>query len=85
MDILYALHRADVRLFEAVFRLSARPSTAFVARTVSRTADGYLLALSPLVLWLAGAPDVFLLVQLLCLSLAVQLPLYWVLKNGLRR
>jgi undecaprenyl-diphosphatase len=85
MDILYALHRADVRLFEAVFRLSSRSATAAAAKAISRTADGYLFALVPAVLWLAGAQQLATLLQLLLLSLCVQLPLYWLLKNGLRR
>lgn len=85
MDILYALHRADVRLFEAVFRLSSRTWVTFAARTISRTADGYLFALVPAVLWLAGAGNLITLLQLLLYSLCIQLPVYLALKNGLRR
>lgn len=85
MDLLYALHRADVRLFEAVFRRTSRSATAAAAKVVSRTADGYLFALAPAVLWLAGAQHIDRLLQLLTLSLCIQLPLYWLLKNGLRR
>ena len=85
MDILYALHRADVRLFEAVFHRAARPTTLATARIVSRTADGYLLLFVPVILWLAGAESVPDLLQVLFYSLCLQLPLYWALKNGLRR
>ena len=85
MDILYALQRADVRLFQLIFHGAGRPSIRTLARAISATADGYLLLLVPLLLWLAGKEQTGMLVSVICSALAVQLLLYWLMKNSLKR
>lgn len=85
MEFLYALHRLDIRLFGAVFRRSDRRLIRQIARSLSRSADGYLYVLIPALLWAAGAPDIGRLVLLLVTALAAERALYWLLKNGLRR
>ncbi|KGE03947.1 phosphatase PAP2 family protein [Pseudohaliea rubra] len=54
------------------------------ARRVSRTADGHLYVILPLLLSMAGdAGDRLLLAT--ALAFAAERPVYWVLKNSLRR
>jgi len=85
MEILSALQRLDVRLFFAVFRQGERRLIRQLARALSRSADGYLFILIPALLWLVNADGATRLGTLLLVSLAAERPLYWILKNGLRR
>ena len=85
MDILYAMQRLDVRLFSKVFRQGERRMIRPLARALSRSADGYLYLLVPLLLYLLGASQAGVFTALLLISLAVERVLYWLLKNGLKR
>ena len=55
MDILYALHRIDLRLFHRIFQQGERGILRPLARALSHSADGYLMLLVPLLLFLLGA------------------------------
>ncbi|MEM9257395.1 MAG: phosphatase PAP2 family protein [Pseudomonadota bacterium] len=85
MNLLYALQTLDQRLFLTVFRGSESRPVRALARATSRSADGFLLLLIPLCLGLLGSEQAGLLVLLLAGGLIVERPLYWLLKNGLRR
>ena len=85
MEILYALQQFDHRLFARVFRQGERRMIRPLAKALSRSGDGYLHLLVPLVLWLLGAADIATFVALLAASLACERALYWLLKNSLRR
>lgn len=85
MEILYALQRFDVRLFTQLFRQGERRMIRPLARALSRSADGYLYVLVPLLLYMLGAGQVAEFTLLLFASLVVERVLYWLLKNGLRR
>lgn len=85
MELLQALHRLDSRLFTSIFMKGDRPEVNTCARALSRSAEGYLHALIPLLLYLLGATRVDELVMLICASLAVERVTYWLLKNGFKR
>ncbi len=80
-----ALQNADGRLFARLFRQGQRKAVVPMARALSRSGDGYLHLLLPLLLVGAGHPATVELVLLLLLSLALERPLYWCLKNALKR
>lgn len=85
MDVLSRLHSYDRHLFAKVFRQGERRMVIPMAKALSRSGDGYLHLLIPLVLWqlqLADFPD---FLALLTLALALERGLYWSLKNALRR
>ncbi|TXS92454.1 phosphatase PAP2 family protein [Parahaliea aestuarii] len=56
-----------------------------LARALSRSGDGYLHLLIPLLLGLLGARNLDQFCTLLALSLATERTLYWSLKNTLKR
>lgn len=85
MQIFSALQQADLRLFAWLFRNGERFFLISPARAISHSGDGYLHVLVPLMLLVIGADRSGDLVQLLVFSLALERPLYWVLKNALRR
>lgn len=85
MQILYALQRMDSRLFLALFRQGERRMVRPGAVAVSRSADGYLHALVPLSLLLLGVPGATSVIALVAVALAIERPLYWVLKNSFGR
>lgn len=85
MELLYTLQRFDVRLFSKVFRQGERRMVRPLARALSRSADGYLYALVPLLLYVLRADHISAFTILLLASLSVERILYWLLKNGLKR
>lgn len=85
MRILHKMQQLDVMLFNTVFYHSERGSLRSLAKAASRSADGYLYLLVPATLSLAGAAEIFRLLQLIVLALATERALYWLLKNSLRR
>lgn len=85
MQILSALQQADLRLFAWLFRSGDRYLLIPPAKAVSRSGDGYLHVLTPLMLACMGNEYAGDLVLVLALALAIERPIYWVLKNGLKR
>lgn len=85
MDILYALQRFDVHLFTKIFRQGERRRIRPLARALSRSADGYLYILVPLLLYILEVDKVGVFSGLLLASLLFERMLYWLLKNGLKR
>ena len=85
MGVLPTLQRADLQLFHWFFQLGGRGPIITLARAFSRSGDGHLLVVVPLLMFLVGSPSAALLLAALALGLAVERPLYWVLKNGLKR
>jgi undecaprenyl-diphosphatase len=55
------------------------------SRALSRSADGYLYLLVPLLLLALNSPGAWLLAQHAALAFALERGLYWALKNGVRR
>jgi undecaprenyl-diphosphatase len=85
MPILSVLQQVDLRLFAWLFRNGERYLLIAPARAVSRSGDGYLHMLTPLLLAGISAPRAEQLVAALALALAIERPIYWLLKNALRR
>ena len=85
MQLLSALQQADLRLFAWLFRNGERYLLITPARAISHSGDGYLHVLVPLLLLIMGVGKVGELVLALALALSIERPLYWILKNGLRR
>lgn len=82
---LLALGATDARLFFWLTAHNEKKRIALLSRGVSRCGDGPLYAVIGMALWywesVAGAT--FFYTGLL--AYALQLPLYWVLKNAIRR
>ena len=85
MALLYSLQQLDTRLFRAVFLGASRSNVCRLAKVLSRSGDGYLFALLPLLLLAIGAGDLPGFILLLLLGLSMERCAYWVLKNTLRR
>lgn len=85
MEILNRLQRYDRQLFARVFKQGERRMVIPLARAFSRSGDGYLHLLLPLLLWQLALPGVDDFALLLLYSLAVERALYWSIKNSLKR
>lgn len=85
MEILNRLQRYDRQLFARVFRQGERRMVIPLARALSRSGDGYLHLLLPLLVWQLALPGLDDFVALLALSLGLERALYWSVKNSLRR
>lgn len=85
MELLHALHRLDSRLFTSIFVKGERAGVDICARALSRSAEGYLHALVPCLLFMLGVSRVNDLVALTAASLLLERVLYWLLKNGFKR
>lgn len=85
MKTLIAIHRLDLQLLARIFSQGERRRVRPLARALSRSGDGYLHLLIPLLLWLLDAPLLAPFCAVLALALTVERSLYWCLKNSLRR
>ena len=85
MELIDTLQRLDRVLFGVFYTRSNRHRLRSLARTLSRSANGYLHALIPVVLMISGAPQASALLGLLALSLLIERPLYWCSKNSFKR
>ncbi|MBB3048023.1 undecaprenyl-diphosphatase [Litorivivens lipolytica] len=85
MQILTTLTQYDTRMFLWCVNSRHQSVLAKTAKQVSRSGDGYLQILIPVGLALiAGEAGQHLLLATL-LAFAIELPLYWVLKNSFQR
>ena len=85
MEILVTLQKFEIRLLAGIFRQTEKRMVIPVARAVSRSGDGYLHLLVPMLVWLIDPDGFARLLPLLVLALLVERALYWVIKNSLRR
>jgi undecaprenyl-diphosphatase len=85
MEILSRLHRYDLHLLVRIFGQGRRPTVIPFAKTVSRSGDGYLHVLFPVLLWGLNAPGSHAFLGLLMPALLLERALYFALKNSLRR
>jgi|SRR5690554_6828908 len=88
MRWLVSLHQADEALFYWLFRHLKKPGEGkrtTLARWVSRSGDGYGYALAVLIAVMLNDPDALTLLTLLLVGFALELPIYWFLKNTLKR
>lgn len=85
MELLSRLYRYDCDLFARVFRQGERRMVIPMARALSRSGDGYLHALLPLLLLLLQLSGLHSFITLLVLALVIERIVYWCLKNFLKR
>ena len=84
MKLLNSIHKYDVSMF--TWLVNARLYTSFtgVCRTISKTGDGYLyVAVIGWLFWQSGITSPFL--QTVLLAFLIERPIYFILKNSLRR
>ncbi len=83
--LLTNISQFDTRVFLWCVNSRHQQSLAKTARLVSRTGDGYVQIALPIALALvAGEPGEALLLCTL-IAFSIQLPTYWILKNGFQR
>lgn len=85
MEILDSLQRADHHLFGSCRRLANRLRVVQQARLLSRSADGAWYVVLPLLLVVLQVPGAVSFALLVGVAFSVERPLYWILKNTLRR
>lgn len=85
MKLIYAIHRYDVFMFTWFMNRKHLELCARLSRWISRTGDGYLYALLGLYWAVSGDTDSMAMLRHALLALAIERPLYFVVKNGLRR
>ena len=85
MELLVALQKFEMRVLASVFRQTEKRMVIPLARAISRSGDGYLHLLLPLLVWLIDPQSLVQLLPLLTLALALERTLYWLVKNSLRR
>ncbi len=85
MRLLASLQQADTRLFSWCFQHGERRLLIPFAKVISHSGDGYLhLAVALLIMALEPALG-WRFCQVLLFALTLERPLYWVLKNSLKR
>ena len=85
MRLLQSIALFDLRvLLWCVKRHHYRSLIPF-ARGISRSGDGYLLLLVPLMMAVLAPQQGWSFAAAVALATAIELPLYWVLKNSLKR
>lgn len=85
LRVLYQLHQLDVVLFYWTMKRRHLELLTRLARGISHTADGFGYPALALILYLAEAPAAVPFIQVMVLAFALERPLYWILKNGLKR
>ena len=85
MEILAALQKFELRLLAGMFRQTEKRMVIPMARAVSRSGDGYLHLLIPLLIWSLDDTGFARFLPVLVLALVVERLLYWLVKNSLRR
>lgn len=84
MKLLYSIHKCDVFMFTWLLKVRLHDSLTKVSRVVSKTGDGQLYVLIfTLSAWHLGFENAF--VQAMLLAFLIERPVYFVLKNGLKR
>ncbi|MEI6067895.1 MAG: phosphatase PAP2 family protein [Methylococcaceae bacterium] len=84
MKLLYSIHKYDVFMFTWLINTRMHSPLTKVSRHLSKTGDGplYLLVIGTL-FWHEGIQSLFL--KTILLAFLIERPVYFVLKNGLKR
>lgn len=85
MRSLEVLQGIDHRLFYWCAHSRHKQSLSIIARLVSKSADGYLHILLPLMIYSSNSANGAQLFKTLCYALVFERILYWILKNSCRR
>ena len=84
MKLLYSIHKYDVFMFTWLINARMHSTLTKVSRYLSKTGDGQLyLVIIGLLYWSEGLDGPFL--QAVLLAFLIERPIYFVLKNGLKR
>lgn len=83
--VLVSIHNLDVSMFLWMMKRKHLALWAKLCRALSRTADGFAYPVLALALWFWGGTEGQLFAATLTLAFAVERPLYFVLKHGLKR
>lgn len=83
--LLKRLEQWDQASFQRLFRRSRSLQARQISLWLSKTADGPLYLVFALVLLSSGSSDAYTVNGLLLVAFAVELPLYLVLKNSIKR
>lgn len=85
MQLLNHMYQTDLRLLLWCRKSLLYPPLIYLARLCSRSGDGYMQVLLPVGLYCIMPSGGGVLVYSLLLAFAIERPLYWVLKNTLKR
>ena len=85
LQVLILLHQVDVVIFYWTMKRKRLNLLARLARGISRTADGFGYPLLALGVYLLDKVQGSALTLAMALGFAAERPLYWVLKNSLKR
>jgi len=84
MKLLYSIQKYDIFMFTWLLDVRLHATLARISRYVSKTGDGPLYLLSAAWLyWHSGVNS--LLLQAIALGFLIERPVYFILKNSLRR
>jgi undecaprenyl-diphosphatase len=84
MKLLYSIHKYDVFMFTWLINARMHANLTKASRYLSKTGDGHLyLLVTGALYWYEGLESRCL--QLLLLAFLIERPVYFVLKNGLKR
>ena len=85
MEILSRLYTIDQRALLWCSSFSRQHNLYLAARIISKTGDGYLQVLLPLVIWFAVGQPANQFLLMVVTAFCLERTLYWVLKNSLKR
>lgn len=85
MRLIQSINQFDVRMFLACVNTRHQQQLSRVARSVSKTGDGYAQLGLPLCAYAIGVNQGLAYFSAVIISFAAWLPAYWVLKNTCRR
>ena len=84
MKLLYSIHKYDVFMFIWLINTRMHNTLTRVSRYLSKTGDGHLyLLVIGILYWRVGIESLCL--QTVLLAFLIERPVYFVLKNGLKR
>lgn len=83
MKLLYSIHKYDVFMFTWLINARMHSTLTKASRYLSKTGDGQLyLVIAGLIYWHEGLSP---FLQAILLAFLIERPIYFVLKNGLKR
>ena len=85
MELLNRLNDYDQQLFSKVFKQRDHSIVIPLAMALSRSGEGVLHVLIPVLVWQLDRPELPILVSLLALAFALERAFHWSLKNLLKR
>lgn len=85
MTILQDIHNYDLRLLMWCQKSRYYPPFILFVRAISKTGDGYLQLLVPLIYWLIDPVNGGAFFQMIIVAFAIERSIYFILKNKLKR